>query len=549
MGKKALDKVLFVLVVIAGILFTWFVSGGVLETMIFNFVFLGIMIVIALTGMVVCFGRMSRLENAFLDAEDEIDKTFGGLDALNGEEQSLKKDLFGHEILDEKYGEFLSFVKKSQSGLADIEDYINEEEIDSIIGKRMMELIPDILTSLGILGTFIGLVVGLKNFEPSNYEAMTASVSALVDGIKVAFLTSIYGISLSLVFGYGSKSAYSSLMECMKRFLDKFHGCVIPSAEAETRNLMVNFQEEQTGAITRMTEQFSEHLANSFEKVITPSFRKMNQSMDILTETMASGQEKMMSGLLDDFLAKMNATFKMQFENFNEALEEMTQAQKELTAGTKGLYEQLAGDLHASFEAEDANMKGLVREMGAMQKEYMTSAQQTIDNNQRYAESLDNNYRQVISYLQEAEQTSAKFWVACNQAMQKYVSAASVSVEGFAAASQHNSNLYEANERLVESYTDRMQEFVQYQKMTARTMEQVQNLLYNIVTSPDETHRTNIRNMAINNSNRDMLIQIQKTLEEQGARQEELLEMMLSYMKESIRNNNKKNKGIFRSER
>ena len=63
------------------------------------------------------------------------------------------------------------------------------------IHKRLLEMVPDIFTSLGILGTFVGLVWGLKNFEPSNYEAMTTSVASLVDGIKVAFLTSIYGIS------------------------------------------------------------------------------------------------------------------------------------------------------------------------------------------------------------------------------------------------------------------------------------------------------------------------------------------------------------------
>lgn len=544
MGKKVFDKVLFVLVIAASILFTWFVSGGVMETMIFNFAFLGIMVLICLVGMIAGFGRMSRLENAFEDASDEIDRTFGGLDAVGGEVHSIPRELFGNEVLDAKYGEFLAFVKKSQSGLADIEDYVNEEEVDAMIGKRLIEIIPDVLTSLGILGTFIGLVVGLKNFEPSNYEAMTMSVSSLVDGIKVAFLTSIYGISFSLVFSYGTKAAYASVMESLRKFLDKFHSMVIPSAEAETRNIMVNYQEEQTAAITKMTEQFSEHLANSFEKVITPSFRKMNTSMDVLTETMAKGQEEMMTGLLDDFLSKMNNSFNMQFENFNIALEEMTKAQKHMIEQTKELYDQVSKDLHTSFDREDANMRGLVREMGAMQKEYMTSAQQTIDNNQKYSEVLDNNYRQVIAYMQDAEQNSAKFWVACNQAMQKYVSAASVSVEGFAAASQHNSNLYEANERLVESYNERMQEFVQYQKLTAKTMEQVQNLLYNIVTSPDDTHRTNIRNMAVNNSNRDMLMQIQKTLEEQGARQEELLETMVSYMKESVRPG-KKGKGIF----
>lgn len=542
MGKKLSDKVLLILVIVACIGFTWFVSGGQIQTMIYNFVFLGLMIILCVVGMIAGFGKMAKLEDAFDRASDEIDQTFGGIDS---EEGSLPEQLFGYDKLDAKYKEFTRFVKKSQSGLADIEDYINEEEVDVIINKRMLELIPDILTSLGILGTFIGLVYGLKNFEPSNYEAMTNSVSSLVSGIKVAFLTSIYGLSLSLVFGYGIKASYASLMDSLQFFMDRFHGMVIPSAEAETRNILVNYQEEQTRAIQKMTDQFSEHLANSFEKVITPSFRKMNQSMDVLTETMAKGQEEMMNGLLTDFLAKMRESFKLQFDDFNAALEQMTAAQKSMTDATKEMYEQTAAQLHSTFDKEDANMRNLVREMGAMQKEYMTATQQTIDNNQKYGEVLDANYKQIISYMQDAEQSSAKFWVACNQAMQKYVSAATVSVEGFAAASQHNSNMFEANEKVVESYNERMQEFVQYQKMTAQTMEQVQNLLYNIVTSPDETHRTNIRNMAVNNSNRDMLMEIQKTLEEQGARQEELLQTMVEYMRENARMA-KKGKGLFR---
>ena len=545
MGHKVTDKILFVLVVGISIGFTWFVSGGASGTMIYNFIFLGIMILIYLFGMISGFGKMNRFEHAFQKATDEIEHTFETLDVAAGEEEgTLPEDLFGMPQLDHRYKEFRTFVKKSQSGLADIEDYINEDIVDSLVSKKMLDIIPDILTSLGILGTFIGLVVGLKDFEPSDYEAMTSSVSSLVDGIKVAFLTSIYGLSLSLVFSYALKSAYASLTDSISEFMDYFHNLVIPSAEAETRNIMVNCQEEQTKAIQKMTDQFSEHLANSFEKVITPSFRKMNRSMDILTETMAKGQEEMMKGLLNDFLSNMRENFQLQFDNFNQALESMTQAQKEMTEATKGLYQATETDLHNSFSEERNQMQSLVREMGAMQKEYLTSAQQTIDNNQKYGEVLDHNYRQIMTCLQDAEQSSAKFWIACNQAMQKYVSAASVSVEGFAAANRHNSNLYEANEKVIQSYNERMQEFVQYQKLTAQTMEQVQNLLYNIVTSPDETHRTNIRNMAINNSNRDMLMQIQKTLEEQGRRQEELLETMVQYMKESTRSG-KKGKGIF----
>lgn len=545
MGRKSFDRILLVLIILACVVFTWFMGRNSLDMMLYNMVFLGIMVIICIAGMTVGYGRMTRMERSFDNATEEIDRVFNGLDAREGEEIELPEDLFENEALENRYQEFRSFIQKSRSGIGDIEDYINESEVDAVVGKRMLEMIPDVLTSLGILGTFIGLVFGLKNFEPSNYEAMTASVSSLVDGIKVAFLTSIYGLSLSLVFGYGTKAGYGDLIKSCYRFLDKFHGCVLPSGEAEARNIMINHQEAQTAAIEKMTEQFSEHLANSFEKVITPSFRKMNQSMDILTETMAKGQEEMMNGLLDDFLSKMNRSFKMQFENFNQALADLTEAQQSMTDHTKTLYSDLAKELQSSFEREDSNMRAAAREMSAMHKEYLTSTQQTIDNNQRYAETLDQNYRQVISYLQDAEQSSAKFWVACNQAMQRYVSAANVSVEGFAAASQHNSNLFAANERIVASYNDRMQEFVQYQKLTAQTMEQVQNLLYNIVTSPDETHRTNIRKMAVNNSNRDMLMQIQETLKEQGERQEELLETIAAVLKEESRNS-RKGKGLFR---
>lgn len=542
--RKIFDKLLMVLVILACVAFTLYIGQNSFRTVVSNLGFLAVMVVLCIIGMVAGHGKMNRLEKAFHHATEEIEGTFNGLDAQEGEGQSLPEKLFKQEDLDTRYEEFTAFIKKSQSGIGDVEDYINEEEVEDIIGKRLIDLLPDVLTSLGILGTFIGLVVGLKDFEPTNYEAMTSSVSSLVNGIKVAFLTSIYGLSLSLVFGYGTKTAYGDLMDSLRGFLDKFHRFVIPSAEAEARNLMVNYQETQTEAIEKMTEQFSEHLATSFERVITPSFRKMNQSMDILTDTMAKGQEEMMKGLLEDFLVKMKDSFHLQFDSFNQALDDMTKAQKTMTENTKNLYGELSQNLQKSFERENDNMQAAVREMGAMHKEYLTSAQQTMETNQHYSDSLEQNYRRVVNYLQDAEQSAAKFWVACNQAMQKYVSAASAGVEGFAAASQHNSNLYEANEKVVESYEKNMQQFVESQKQTSQTMEQVQNLLYGIVTSPDDTHKTNIRNMAVNNSNRDLLLEIQKTLEEQGARQEELLETMVAYMKEDSRS--RKNRGFFR---
>ena len=133
-------------------------------------------------------------------------------------------------------------MNQAKEGIGEIEDYINEDDIDLHVHKRILEMIPDIFTSLGILGTFIGLVWGLKNFEPSSYETMTNSVSSLVAGIKVAFLTSIYGIAFAIIYTSGMKSVFSDMNEKLQAFLEKFHIYVLPTAENESRNLMVASQ-------------------------------------------------------------------------------------------------------------------------------------------------------------------------------------------------------------------------------------------------------------------------------------------------------------------
>jgi len=62
--------------------------------------------------------------------------------------------------------------------------------------------IPTVFTTLGILGTFVGIYFGLRQFDVND---VTASIPSLLEGLKTAFTTSIWGISLSLVFGKASQ--------------------------------------------------------------------------------------------------------------------------------------------------------------------------------------------------------------------------------------------------------------------------------------------------------------------------------------------------------
>lgn len=57
--------------------------------------------------------------------------------------------------------------------------------------------VPTLLTTVGIFGTFLGIVLGLLDFNQNDIEA---SIPPLLAGLKTAFISSLAGIFFSLIF-------------------------------------------------------------------------------------------------------------------------------------------------------------------------------------------------------------------------------------------------------------------------------------------------------------------------------------------------------------
>lgn len=536
MGKKILNVLLFIAVIAASAGITVYVGQGAVGVMIYNFVFLGIMAVIYLTGLIGGMFRMNGLAESLEHAGVMLSDIFQNAGRANPQQVSQLEGLFIHKYLDQKMSNFLTGLRNSESGIEEIENYLNEDELDNHIHKRLLEMVPDILTSLGILGTFVGLVWGLKNFQPADYEAMTTSVSALVEGIKVAFLTSIYGISLSIIYTFGMKSEYSHLMEMLQDFLERFHSFVMPTAENESRNLLMLNQRNQTLAMEKMAEEFSQQMAGSFEKVITPTFAKMNESLDTLTNSVVKGQREAIRDILDVFLQEMNQSFQMEFKGFNEALEQMKNAQKDNVDYTSELYQNMSHQLSDAYTKQDRMLKDMLREMSSIQNHYMNAAGQIVKENQEIQKQQQADYQHVVDYLRDAEKSSAKFWVACNQTMQKYVEAAAQAMERTASTGQVSTQVLESSRRVVEEFDRKMQEFVQYQKLSYKTMDQVCKLLSDIVVNKSErdVYLTGRMNSPAY-QNREMLDSVQEMLESQTEQQQRVLEEISGNLRELSR--------------
>jgi len=52
------------------------------------------------------------------------------------------------------------------------------------------------IVSIGVLGTFVGIFIGLQSFNP---EDIMNSVNDILAGLKTAFFTSIVGMSVATI--------------------------------------------------------------------------------------------------------------------------------------------------------------------------------------------------------------------------------------------------------------------------------------------------------------------------------------------------------------
>ena len=550
MSKKILNLLAFLAVLAGCIAMTVFTGKGSVSTMIYNFVFLAIMTVLYLAGMLGGMFRVEGIGQALHRGKEELTGIFKTPGKVKNESLVYLKGIFDHKYLDGRLDDFVDGMNQAKEGIGEIEDYINEDDIDLHVHKRILEMIPDIFTSLGILGTFIGLVWGLKNFEPSSYETMTNSVSSLVAGIKVAFLTSIYGIAFAIIYTSGMKSVFSDMNEKLQAFLEKFHIYVLPTAENESRNLMVASQKLQVKAMKQMAEQLSAEMAQSFEKAINPTFQKMNESLDVLTESVTSCQQDVMQEILRSFLREMKGSFKLQFKDFNDALAQLKKAQKENTDYTTNLYHTMSDQLNSSYEKQSETMKDMVNELGNAQGRYISTASRIAQENQEIQKMQQQDYQRVADYLKEAEKTSAKFWVACNQTMQRYVETASQGMEKVSAASQTGTDVLNANRQVMEELEKRLADFASCQDKTLQTMEEVRRLLTDISVTKENGNisltggqqNLNVSRMA----DRQSMDRLYALMKEQGEKQEALLEEMNRNLEELSKTPQKGKFGLFR---
>lgn len=96
--------------------------------------------------------------------------------------------------------------------------------VDRQLGVEYFKHLPGILTGVGIIGTFAGLLFGLSNFDASSPDKIGSSITILLAGVRDAFYASSAAITAAMVITHWEKMLYRRCLTALDHLVDCLNG-------------------------------------------------------------------------------------------------------------------------------------------------------------------------------------------------------------------------------------------------------------------------------------------------------------------------------------
>ena len=415
-----LARVMFIVVFAASLGVFYFTrSGNGWSDLIINLVFAVIAALFLIGYFAGCARPLARMAAALdrvtqqLEESDEDRKTLWA-------RYSQNTAPFNNRRLDERWCAYLRETRRLQKQNAltvdcRIEDYINEELMYTAVNKPFCDQLSGIMSGLGILFTFIGLVYGLRNFDATTVDVMQSSTQALMAGIKIAFLTSIFGLIYSLLLGLVYKKLLRDSLGVLYDFQDTYTEAVRPANEHAAENAMLRLQMEQNAALqkfgTAVGEQCSQAIITLMNPTVQELKRTITQYVSVAIEDQRAGMDRVVRYFLDGMNNSLGNVFG-QLKNRTEELasweKDMIESISSLTTGIGSTYQDLAeaqANTHR-IAATMASYTSAIEALTASQRSVVEDMQRLMDSYQRLHQQEETYIRSIASAAESAMKNS-----------------------------------------------------------------------------------------------------------------------------------------------
>lgn len=297
---------------------------SLLGTNLVDFLVYGAIALVVLVGVCKCIYPVFRNGSLLNRAVAKLEKTAG-----NNQRPPWREPRFLGRALRNEWQKFLlNAGQLDVRGMpCDIEDYINE---DSVIDKpghsQLAELIPSLLTSLGILGTFIGLMEGLTSVNFSDAQGTMDSIPLLLTGMRFAFATSVAGITCSLLFNMFYRMSVGRACRALDSFDEAFYELAMPRPLSPEVQLICQKQDEEE-RLARIAEAVGNRVSSSLEMAVSRAMDSLTKSLDTFIQGATQEQVEGVRRIVGQFVSQMNAQLSGQMTTLGHTMEMVSQGQ------------------------------------------------------------------------------------------------------------------------------------------------------------------------------------------------------------------------------
>ena len=268
-------------------------------------------------------------------------------------------------------------------------------------------------TGIGILGTFIGLTIGLAGVDTSSTGALSSSISGLLGGMSTAFVTSIFGIVSAIVFGVWHSQNMKRFGDAVSRFTDALDQVFIRKSVEEILLEELAESRAQRAAMEQLSTDMAISICDHLPDVLDQLAEKMDNAMKGNLDTMLAGlserQDKQTEQLMQ-ISSNTNSLVIGGFDQLGDVLkkgvgqgaEELGNSLKNLSSDIASLAEGIRDILDRSTKASsEANQKTLDALNEAISK--MNETMEGMANKQ--TEETDKNIQRMTALMEEMKTT------------------------------------------------------------------------------------------------------------------------------------------------
>lgn len=299
-----------------------------------------------------------------------------------------------HNQYELRDGEQLLLRSRATAGAANF--FTAQNMVETPLVTEFYKHLPGILTGLGIVGTFFGLMLGLQHFDPSTPEQVNASVDKLLKDVLFAFLGSFVSILASIAVTLTEKWRLGRCYQHLEGLTESIDGLfdsgvgeeylaelvkssnessiqtrqLKDSLVTDLREMLQNLVDTQVRESLKLADTLSasyrdsgQVLAEQIGGAIESSLKAPLEQIAGAVQTASGDQSNQVQGLLTDvltaFMSKLESTFGQQFHGLHEMLGQSVAAMQSMQQGFNSLVE----DMRSASEASSQNSAKMIAQL------------------------------------------------------------------------------------------------------------------------------------------------------------------------------------------